>query len=196
MLQSIEPSDEALAARVADGDVAAFAALYDRYAARVYTWAAHLLGSGDADDVTQETFLRLWDKADQFDPARGRFGWWFGAIARHGIIARGRRRGRERRIIAAEEIDQLLGSIPDPAPLADERAWTAERDADLAAAIRELPAEQRRVIVLAYFSGLAQSEIASATATPLGTVKKRTRLALAKLRRAIAEHGSDAAAGS
>lgn len=190
VLQSIEPSDEALAARVTGGDVAAFAALYDRHVAKVYAWAAHLLGPGEADDVTQEVFLRLWDKAGQFDPARGRFGAWFGAIARHQILARGRRRGREQRILAAEEIEELLAQTADPSPSTESRAWIAERDAALVAAVRGLPPEQRRVIALAYFGGLSQSEIAATTAIPLGTVKKRTRLALAKLRGAVAEHGS------
>jgi len=190
VLQTIEPSDEALAGRVAGGDVGAFAALYDRYAARVYAWAAHLLGVAEADDVVQEVFLRLWDRAHQFDPARGRFVAWFGAVARHEIIARARRRGREQRIVAAEEIEELLAHTADPAPSVESRAWSAQRDAALAAAVRDLPVEQRRVIVLAYFGGLSQSEIAAAIATPLGTVKKRTRLALQKLRNAIAEHGS------
>ena len=190
VLQTIEPSDEALAARVAGGDVGAFGGLYDRYAARVYAWAAHLLGVAEADDVVQDVFLRLWDKAHQFDPARGRFGAWFGAIARHEIIARARRRGRERRIIAAEEIDELLAQMADPAPSVESRAWSLQRAAELAAAVRDLPVEQRRVIVLAYFGGLSQSEIAVAIATPLGTVKKRTRLALQKLRNAVADDGS------
>jgi len=190
MLETIEPHDEALAARVAGGDIGAFATLYDRYADRVYAWAAHLLGSGEADDVVQEVFFRMWDKAAQFDPARGRFGAWFGAIARHEILGRGRRRGREQRIVAAEEIDELLARTADPAPSLETRASTAERDSALAAAVRDLPAEQRRVIVLAYFGGLSQSEIAAAIAIPLGTVKKRTRLAFAKLRNAVAEHGT------
>ncbi len=190
MLQTIEPSDEALATRVADGDLAAFGTLYDRYAGRTYAWAAHLLGVPEADDVIQEVFVQLWDKAGQFDPARGRFGAWFGAIARHEILRRARRRGRERRFTAAEEIDELLAHTVDPAPSVESRAWIAERDATLAAAVRDLPPDQRRVIVLAYFGGLSQSEIAAATSIPLGTVKKRTRLGLAKLRGALAERGS------
>lgn len=190
MLQTIGPSDEALVARVADGDLVAFAALYDRYAARTHAWAAHLLGASDADDVTQEVFLRLWDKASTFDLTRGRFGAWFGAITRHQILARARRTSREKRIVAAEEIEQLLAQLPDPAPSVESRAWASERDAALVAAVRELPAEQRRVIVMAYFGGLSQTDIAAATGAPLGTVKKRTRLALDKLRRAVAEHGS------
>jgi RNA polymerase sigma-70 factor (ECF subfamily) len=91
---------------------------------------------------------------------------------------------------AAEEIDELLADMPDPAPDVEMQVWSGERDAALVAAVRGLPAEQRRVIVLAYFAGLTQSEIAAVTGTPLGTVKKRTRLALQKLRRAVANDGS------
>src|SRR2546422_1121807 len=190
MLRSIEPSDEALAERVGEGDIVAFTTLYDRYARRVYAWATRVLGPGDADDATQEVFLRLWDRARQFDPARGLFGAWFAAVSRHEIIGRARRRGREQRLVASEKIDELLAQAPDPRPSVEARAWMTERDALLAAAVRELPAEQRRVIVMAYFGGLSQSEIAAAISAPLGTVKKRTSLALAKLRRAIAQHGS------
>src|SRR5713101_3090861 len=193
MLQAIGTSDEALVARVADGDIAAFATLYDRYARRTHTWATHLLGASEADDVTQEVFIKLWDKAGTFDSARGRFGAWFGAVARHQILARARRVTLERRVVAAQEIDQLLADHPDPEPSVEARAWTSERDAALVAAIRELPAEQRRVIVMAYYAGLSQSDIAASTDTPLGTVKKRTRLALQKLRRAVADHGSERA---
>jgi len=190
MLRSIEPSDEALAERVGEGDIEAFATLYDRYARRVYAWAMRILGPGDADDASQEVFLRLWDRASQFDPARGGFGAWFAAVSRHEIIRRARRRGRERLVVASEEIDELLASTPDPRASVETRAWVTERDTALAAAVRELPAEQRRVIVMAYFGGLSQSEIAAAISAPLGTVKKRTSLALAKLRRAVAEMGS------
>ena len=190
MLRSIEPSDAALAERVGEGDIEAFATLYDRYARRVYAWAIRILGPGDADDASQEVFLRLWDRASQFDPARGGFGAWFAAVSRHEIIRRARRRGRERLVVASEEIDELLASTPDPRASVETRAWVTERDTALAAAVRELPAEQRRVIVMAYFGGLSQSEIAAAISAPLGTVKKRTSLALAKLRRAVAELGS------
>jgi len=190
MLRSIEPSDEALAERVGEGDIEAFATLYDRYARRVHAWAMRILGPGDADDASQEVFLRLWDRASQFDPTRWAFGAWFAAVSHHEIIRRPRRRGRERLVVASEEIDELLASTPDPRASVETLVWVGERDSALAAAVRELPTEQRRVIVMAYFGGLSQSEIAAAISAPLGTVKKRTSLALAKLRRAVAEQGS------
>jgi len=185
------PSDEELAAAVARGDVDAFAALYDRYAARVYAWSAHLVGPSNAEDVVQEVFLRLWDKAGQFDPARGRFVTWFMAIARHHLIGVAKKRSAQRRMAAAAEIEELLSRV------VDERADT-ERDAierdlgdSVVRALTDIPPEQRRVLVLAYFGGLSQSEIARLLAEPLGTVKKRTRLGLQKLRLALASMWRD-----
>ena len=178
----LEPSDEELAQRVAHGDVAAFATLYDRYARRIYVWSAHLLGSAEAEDVVQDVFARFWDKAPQFDARRGRFGWWFMAVARHHVIAQLRRRTLQQRLVAADEIERLLEGRPagDAAP--DDIAVSREGAEEMAAALATLPIEQRRVLVLAYFAGLTQSEIARITSAPLGTVKKRTRLGLQKLR--------------
>jgi len=188
MLRTIEPSDEALAERVAERDIDAFAMLYDRYAPRVFAWAARALGPSDAEDVTQDVFLRLWDRAGRFDATRGRFGAWFAAVAKHEVSGRLRRRSRQDRIVASKDIDELLGAVPDDESAPEARAWMNERDAVLAGAVRALPVEQRRVIVMSYFGGLSQSEIAATLAAPLGTVKKRTSLALAKLRRALGDH--------
>ncbi|OLD51204.1 MAG: hypothetical protein AUI58_08565 [Chloroflexi bacterium 13_1_40CM_2_70_6] len=182
MLSGPDPTDETLAERVARGDVAAFATLYDRYARRVYAWAAHLVGSAEAEDVVQETYLRLWDKAHQFDVRRGRFASWFMAIARHVVMGQLRRRTTQQLLIAADEIERVLADAADPGGDLAEEVWLRERASALLLALATLPEEQRRVLVLAYFAGLTQSAIAAYTGAPLGTVKKRTRLALQKLR--------------
>src|SRR5262245_40902105 len=77
--------DEDLARQVARGDAAAFSALYDRYAGRIYAWAAHVLGASRAEDVTQDVFLQLWRKAGQFDDTRAPFGVWLMAVARNRV---------------------------------------------------------------------------------------------------------------
>ena len=182
-----EPSDEALVARVARKDVAAFATLYDRYARRVYAWSAHTLGSEEAEDVVQEAFLRLWDKAGQFDARRGRFGSWFMAIARHQIGRQLRRRGTDQRVIAADEIERVLADDSAHGDDLEAEVWAHEGAAAVRSAMTSLPSEQRRVIVLAYFAGFTQSAIAKITGAPLGTVKKRTRLAMQKLRERLAD---------
>ena len=148
----------------------------------MYAWAAHLVGSAEAEDVVQETYLRLWDKAHQFDVRRGRFASWFMAIARHVVMGQLRRRTTQQLLIAADEIERVLADAAEPGGDLAEEVWLRERASALLLALATLPEEQRRVLVLAYFAGLTQSAIAAYTGAPLGTVKKRTRLALQKLR--------------
>jgi RNA polymerase sigma factor (sigma-70 family) len=180
-----EPSDEALAAQLATGDTGAFERLYGRYGSRIHGWAWHVVGADRADDALQEVFIRVWRSREQFDPARGRFTSWLMAIARHHLGREAARRGRERRLSITSAIDQALESVPDPEPAADERLSADERHRRILEALRLLPAEQRQNIVLAYFLGMSQSEMAEHLAIPLGTVKKRTRLGMQKLRRAL-----------
>jgi len=82
---TLESSDERLVALVSQGDKRAFSLLYDRYVRPVYTMAVHLLGSADAEEVVQDVFLRLWNRANQFDASRGTFKAWFMTIARYRI---------------------------------------------------------------------------------------------------------------
>jgi RNA polymerase sigma-70 factor (ECF subfamily) len=187
--EPVEVSDEALVARTARGDVAAFTALYDRHAGPVYALAAHMLGAGEAEEIVQRVFLRLWDKAAQFDATRGAFGPWFMTIARHDVLDELRRRGARRQLMAAVDVEQTLATLPDSEAAIEEQVWRRERDEALRRALRALPDEQRQVIVLAYFGGLSQSAIAGHLTLPLGTVKKRTRLGLQKLRLALTREG-------
>ncbi|HEY7200301.1 MAG TPA: sigma-70 family RNA polymerase sigma factor [Candidatus Dormibacteraeota bacterium] len=178
--------DESLTARVAAGEIAAFTMLYERYAQRMYAWCVHSLGPGRAEDAVQEIFLRLWQAAAQFDPERGRFVTWFYAIARHHVLRELRRAGARRRMEVAAEIAEVLS-----APQADPEALAGARDdaTSLARALRLLPEEQRQVLAMAYFGGLSQSQIAAELAVPLGTVKKRVRLGMVKLRAALLPPG-------
>src|SRR5207249_6166332 len=110
-------------------------------------------------------FARLWSKAAQFDAKRGRFAWWFIAIARHQIVGQLRRRTLQQRIVAANEMDRVMMDAPDRRAGPDELAWTNEETAEVRGALATLPDEQRRVILLAYFAGLSQSELATVTGT-------------------------------
>ncbi len=176
------PSDELLATRIAARDVDAFGLVYDRYSQPVYAMAGHMLGVNEAEEAAQEIFMRLWHKAAQFDPARGPFSHWFMSIARNLILDKLRARGERQRVIAAEEIDLVLAEAVDPRVDVLEQVWQNQRGAVLLQALKRIPPEQRRVIVLAYFGGMSQSEIAIHLDVPLGTVKKRIRLGLQKLR--------------
>jgi RNA polymerase sigma-70 factor, ECF subfamily len=179
------PSDESLARLVADGDIAGFSILYDRYAGRIHAWAAHVLGSDRAEDAIQEIFLLLWRRAGQYDPGRGSFRSWFMAVARHEILRELRRTSAGGRVAAADEIDRLFEQMGETGP--DPAKQTADRSLlpAVSEALRAMPAEQRRALVLAYFGGLSQSAIAARLGIPLGTVKKRIRLGMARLRGAV-----------
>lgn len=179
-------TDEALAARAAEGDVAAFELLYDRYVRLVYALAARSLGADEAQEIVQDVFLQLWRTASQFDPERGRFAAWFTAIARHRVLAELGARGRQQRLAVADAIDLALAQAPDPGPSTEEIAERSEAAETALRALQSLPPEQRRVLVLAYFAGMSQSIIASHLDIPLGTVKKRVRLGMQKLRAALA----------
>jgi RNA polymerase sigma-70 factor, ECF subfamily len=187
--QPNEPEDERLVAQVAKQDIAAFGLLYDRYVRLVYALAARSLGAPEAQEIVQDVFLQLWRSAGQFDPARGSFGAWFTAIARHRVLGRLRAQSRQRRFDVADAIEFALAQAPDPGPSIEERV---ERDESAVAAVRALyllPPEQRRVIALAYFGDMSQMEIASHLGIPLGTVKKRIRLGMEKLRKALTNPG-------
>ena len=183
-------TDEALAARVQVRDPLAFGALYDRYAPAVYALSAHALGTAAAEEVVQDVFLRLWQRAAQFDAQRSPFGAWFMAIARHRVLDELRTRGQARRLAATGAVERLLAHTPDPAMGPETEVWLRDAARAVHTALAELPDEQRRVLVLGYFGGFSQSAIAELLGWPLGTVKKRVRLGLQKLRRALSPFGT------
>jgi len=187
-------TDAALVARMATGDEQALGALYDRYATTIHTLAYYLLGQADeAEDAVEETFWQAWREAARYDASRGAVSTWLSTIARSRALDR--QRASRRR--AEDPLDTTAATSPDagdradamaPAPDPQRDAESSERARDIAVALARLPAEQREVIELAYFGGLSQSEIASRTSLPLGTVKTRARLALEKLRAPLAQH--------
>jgi RNA polymerase sigma-70 factor, ECF subfamily len=172
--------------------------LYDRWATTVHTIAYYLLGQADdAEDAVEETFWQAWREAGRYDASRGAVSTWLSTIARSRALDR--QRARQRR--AEEPLEGVVPSSDGSGGIAGSRAPStnqqqeaeaSERARDVAAALEKLPAEQREVIELAYFGGLSQSEIATRTSLPLGTVKTRARLALEKLRAPLAQHREEA----
>jgi RNA polymerase sigma-70 factor (ECF subfamily) len=173
-------SDAELVRRVANGDRSAFLTLYDRYSPRIYGLSQRMLGDPMAsEEVTQDTFLRLWTRAATFNPQKGNILAWLLTITRH--IAIDRIRLESRRPLEAESIEEKGWDwIPDPASTTDEARWGSIRFA-----LSELPAPQRQVIELAYYQGLSQSQISEHLHVPLGTVKTRLRLGMEKLQDAF-----------
>jgi RNA polymerase sigma-70 factor (ECF subfamily) len=170
-------SDGELIARVGDGDASAFELLYMRYARPVFALALRRLGDrGRAEDAVQETFASIWRSAGSYRSDRGPGAPWLYAVARNAIVDR-------RRTLGALPTEAVEEASAEPGP--DERAeasWTAWR---IHRALAELPEQERRLIELAYWGGLSQSEIAEFLDIPLGTVKTRTRSALSRLADAL-----------
>ena len=171
---SAEPSDADLLQRIARGDRAAFELLYKRYARAVLSLALRLLRDrGRAEDATQETFTAIWRSARSYHPERGPGAPWLFAVARNAIVDR----ARARTDIPVEHGEDEPSSETSPPEQAEQHwlAWRVHR------ALAELPERERTALELAYWSGLSQSEIAERLDVPLGTVKTRTRAALARL---------------
>lgn len=175
-----DAEDAELLRAVARGDESAFARVYDRYSPILLGLMLRILRSrAEAEDVLQEVFLQVWQRAHSFDPARGRAFTWLVTLARSRAIDRLRSVGSRER--ATQRSAEDVPPESEPAEWADAAAVRAERAEAVQAALAELPEEQRQVLVLAYLEGMSQSEIAAAKNQPLGTVKTRTRSALRKL---------------
>lgn len=179
--------DAALIRRICDADEAALGELYDRWMRSLYSLVMQLLkDADDAEDVVEETFWQAWRKASAYEPARGAVSTWLLTIGRRKALDRLRARRRHGNEQPGD--DQTLASIASPEPDPSQDAEGSELRKHVAAAMMELPAEQREVLELGYFSGLSQTEIADRTGHPLGTVKTRMRLGMQKLREPLSMH--------
>jgi len=168
-----DTSDAELLVRVAERDRLAFEALYHRYVRSVYGLALRRLRDRQrAEDAVQETFTSVWRSAGSYRPERGPAAPWLYAVARNAIVDRLRARSEP-----AAEVPDLPSAEPGPADRAESAfvSWRVHR------ALEELSTKEREVVELAYWSGLSQSEVAEYLHIPLGTVKTRTRSALARL---------------
>jgi len=186
--------DRFVVERIAMGDELAFAAAYDRHSPLVYGAVVRFVGDREAAaEVVQDAFMALWRRAHQFDAASGSLAGWLLGIARHRAIDRFRAESRRPTAAAVSLADSFSGVEPtyvdlpgasavDPTDVAELR-W---RQSVVRTLVADLPDSERDVLLLAYGRGLSQAEIAERTGTPLGTVKSRTRRALAHLRGRIA----------
>ena len=188
------PTDDArLVARMRDRDEAALATLYDRWSGRVRAVALRIVHEGEeAEDVVEDVFWQAWRQADRFDAARGGVGTWLVTLARSRALDRLRVLKRERADVSLDDPD--AGAPPAALTTGDAEPFAGaehdERARRIAAAMAVLNPQQRQVLDLAYWHGLSQTEIAERTSTPLGTVKTRMRLALAKLRESMGPDGA------
>jgi RNA polymerase sigma-70 factor (ECF subfamily) len=185
--------DESLIRLIMHARTEALSALYDRYGRLVFSLALNSVGDrATAEEITQDVFLRVWQRAGQYRSERGKVSTWLTGITRHRAIDQLRRdRARPAQpgqawAEASTEAEDASGTGPEQSVvLAMEREQVHR-------ALATLPEDQKQVLALAYFQGLSQSQIAAALELPLGTVKTRIRLAMQKLRQAL---GKDQAAG-
>ena len=202
------PTDDAeVVLRMAAGSEAALETIYDRYAAAIFAAAYRLTSDrGTAEEVVQETFLALWNRAETFDARLGSLAAWLHTIARNRAIDRLRAAGRRPSLVT---LSSAAGSDEDPTqalerlvsgghviagattPASPEDSFEAvDRQHAIRSTLAALPEVERTVILLAYQEELSQAEIADRLGWPLGTVKTRTRRALLRLREGLgAEFG-------
>lgn len=178
------PSDAALSEMLRAVGVArdrgAFQALFRHFAPRLKAYMRRLgADDGTAEDLVQETMLTVWNRAGSFDPSLSGAGTWLFTIARNKRIDRIRRARRPD--LDAE--DPSLVPVPDPP--ADKVVELAQESERLRAELVHLPPEQAEILRLAFYEDRSQSMIAESLGLPLGTVKSRMRLAIARLRKVI-----------
>jgi len=202
VIEPDRPADDAtLVGRIAAGDEAAFVIAYDRHSSFVFASVTRFLGDREAAaEVVQDTFVALWTRASQFDAKAGSLLGWLLGIARHRAIDRMRAEGRRpsRDSVPLESVGRRDGDSDardgelrpelvadagsDPVGLVDRR-WI---QAIVRTTVSELPELERQVIQLGYTHDLSQAQIAERLEWPLGTVKSRTRRAMAQLRARLA----------
>lgn len=174
---------ESLLIRVASGDRSAFTRLYDATSSAIYGLLVSMLrGAAAAEEVAQEVYVEVWNKAGSFDPERGSGVTWMSLIARSRALDRLRSErsyaGAVDRAGTAMSAAELLGeNHSDP----EEVASIGERRRLVRSALEAMPEEQRAAIVLAFFGGYSHTEIAAREGIPLGTVKSRIRAGLEKV---------------
>ncbi len=182
---AMEPTDEELLHAVASGDEAAFARLYDRFSRPVFSLIRRVLRTeAEAEEILQEAFWQVWERAPDFRAERGSAFCWVVTIARRKAIDRLRANSRHLQRIA----DAQAGRVDDDfaASTAGRGLNDDERGAAVRAALAALGETERRAIALSFFDGLTHPEIAASLGVPIGTVKARIRRGMIKLQGPLA----------
>lgn len=177
--------DTAIVARITDGDERALGELYDRYAKPAYSLARRVcVDELLAEDVVQEVFLLVWRDPSRYQPGRGAFSSWLLTVVHHKAVDAVRREGvhRRRQVVMDDEATDRMA--PD-SPGADQNAIGNVVGDKVREAINDLPSEQANTMMLAYYGGYTQREVASIIGVPLGTVKSRMFAASHRLRAAL-----------
>jgi RNA polymerase sigma-70 factor (ECF subfamily) len=193
VIDRTEMSDTDLMVAVAGGDALALETLYDRHSRGCFGLSMKIVRDPlVAEEVVQDVFMKLWSAPHTFTPERGKFSGWLLTLVHNRSVDR-LRRARTQAIqqvvpldATGEGVTNLIETLPDPSHAPDEQAWRGEQGEIVRRAVNMLPDAQRQALALAYFEGLTQREIAERLAQPIGTIKTRTRAALAQLRKLLA----------
>ena len=181
--------DDELVELVAQKDAGALEALYERYGRAAYSLARRILTEETlAQDVVQEVFLSLWRDARRFDAGRGTVATYLLSMTHHRAVDVVRREENLRRWRTSDEGLELEA---DPKVRVEDEVLTSERRAEVRAALKELPAAQREALLLAYFGGYTQREVAALVGVPLGTVKTRMAAGMRKMKEALRDAGHE-----
>ncbi|MBC8097176.1 MAG: sigma-70 family RNA polymerase sigma factor [Akkermansiaceae bacterium] len=181
MEPTVEDIQVQLLRRIAAKDRQALADFYDQTAKPLFSLACRILGdTSEAEEVIQDVFVQIWEKASTFDPAAGLPFHWAIRIARNRAIDRVRARQRRARVIDEFHDTEILLAVP--AATNDQPALADQEIGVIHSAVSALPKDQRQAIEMAFFSGMTHPEIATALSEPLGTIKARIRRGMLKLR--------------
>jgi RNA polymerase sigma factor (sigma-70 family) len=181
--------DGELVELVAQKDAAALEALYERYGRAAYSLARRILTEETlAQDVVQEVFLSLWRDARRFDAGRGTVATYLLSMTHHRAVDVVRREENLRRWRTSDEGLELEA---DPKVRVEDEVLTSERRAEVRSALQELPPAQREALLLAYFGGYTQREVAALVGVPLGTVKTRMAAGMRKMKEALRDAGRE-----
>jgi RNA polymerase sigma-70 factor (ECF subfamily) len=175
--------DAELLRRMGRSDREAFAQLYDRFSRPLFATAQRILSNPtEAEDIVQDVFLALWEKAADFDSTRGSAFAWAVTLTRNRAIDRVRMRKRRLEILSSAAPEDTGPQPSESNPNSADDLVAKEQATAIRSAVASLPAEQQRAVELAFFGGLTQQEIAEKLREPLGTVKARIRRGLLRLR--------------
>jgi RNA polymerase sigma factor (sigma-70 family) len=181
--------DSELVELVAQKDAGALEALYERYGRPAYSLARRILTEETlAQDVVQEVFLSLWRDARRFDAGRGTVATYLLSMTHHRAVDVVRREENLRRWRTSDEGLELEA---DPKVRVEDEVLTSERRAEVRSALQELPPAQREALLLAYFGGYTQREVAALVGVPLGTVKTRMAAGMRKMKEALRDAGRE-----
>jgi RNA polymerase sigma-70 factor, ECF subfamily len=180
-------SDEKLVSLIAQLQEQALAQLYDRYNRLIFSLALAIVNDREsAEEITLDVFMRAWQKAGTYRVEQAKVSTWLTHIARHHAIDVLRRRAA-RLDQSAVHWEDVIRNVESSQPSPQESAELSLRRKRIYAALAQLPVEQKQALLLAYFGGYTQSQIAEMLAQPLGTIKTRLRLAMLKLREFLKE---------